>query len=75
MEKTYVKKLQDWVDYEKAHNGLIDMKFFPDDRLWDENAPPLSPEDLNKLIEKKAKVVYEIVTGIIPSVEVDASTI
>jgi hypothetical protein len=63
---TYIAKLDEWYQTERAAGRVVDMKFFP----------PL-PEDVvdaggpEAWCERAAKSVYEIVTGQIKSTPLD----
>lgn len=61
---TYLEKLEEWYQTERAKGDLVDLKFFPVEE-------PGTPER----IEAMAKAVYETVTGQVDSEPLDISAL
>lgn len=68
---TYVEKLQNWYDTERAAGRVLDIKFFPRYICFPGMEEPIKIDDgPDPTIEEMAEWVYKIVTGETPTVDV-----
>jgi len=76
---TYVEKLQNWYDTERAAGRILDIKFFPNYIRLPGDGPNGEDrviklfEGPDPTIEQMAETAYKLLTGGIPSTEVDVS--
>lgn len=65
MEKTFMEKLDEWFQTERAAGRILDIRISTktSKEHEEELGRSLSQEEKNERLEKTAKAVYETVTG------------